>query len=138
MAELHEELAAQTGLEAEQAKHGVGALLALLKERLSPEAFGQLKNAIPNAEQRLAGFQGKAEAAGLLERAKGMAGKLIGRGDVAALQEHFAGAGLSADKLQTFLPRLYDLLAAKLPPNVLDQIKQHVPGFGPAPVQAGR
>jgi hypothetical protein len=131
MAELLEELASRTGLAGDQTNQGMGALLAVLKERLNPEAFGKLKNAIPNAEQMLSAYQGKAEAAGggLLDKVKGMAGKLMGQGDATALQQHFGAAGISADQLKNFLPQLYEMLANKLPPNVLEQIKQHIPGF---------
>ena len=134
MAELLNELASRTGLPEDQAHQGVGALLALLKERLSPEQLAHLKSAIPDSEEALAAYKDKAEAAGggLMDAVKGMAGKILRRGDTAALQQHFAGAGLSVDQLKSFLPKLHDMLAAKLPPDVLAQIEKHVPGFGPA------
>jgi hypothetical protein len=134
MADFLSDLASGAGLADDEAHHGVGALLALLKSRLNPEAYGHVKNAIPNAERMLSDFQDKAESAGggLMDAVKGMAGKLFGRQDNAALQDHFSLAGLSADKLKSLLPQLHDMLAGKIPPHVLDQIKQHVPGFGPA------
>jgi hypothetical protein len=140
MAEFVTDLASDTGLEEDQAHHGVGALLALLKGRLNPEAFSRLKEAIPNSERMLSAFHDRAatEGGGLLDTMKGMAGKLFGRGDPdaeAAVQSHFAGAGLAPDQVKNLLPKLHDMLAGKLPPHILDQIKQHVPGFGPA---AGR
>jgi uncharacterized protein (DUF2267 family) len=138
MADFLSELASGAGLEDHEAHHGVGAMLALLKDRLNPEAYAHLKNAIPNSEHLLSAFQDKAESAGggFMDAVKGFAGKLFRHEDSAAPQGHFAGAGLSADKLRSLLPCLHDMLAGKVPPHVLDQIKQHVPGFGPAAVHA--
>jgi hypothetical protein len=134
MADFLSELASGAGLEDHEAHHGVGAVLALLKGRLNPEAFAHLNNAIPNSEQMLSAFQDKAQSTGggLLGAVKGMAGKLLGGQDAATLQEQFAATGLSADQFRNLLPRLHDMLAGKIPPQILDQIKQHVPGFGPA------
>jgi hypothetical protein len=138
MADSLNELASGTALEGDQAQHGVGALLALLKDRLSPEAYDHLKNAVPDSEKALSAFEAKAGSTGgnIIDTVKNMAGKLLGRQEGAAVQDHFASVGLSADQLQSFLPRLYEMLAAKLPPNIMEQIKQHVPGFEPAAVHA--
>jgi hypothetical protein len=136
MAEFATDLASDTGLEEDQAHHGVGALLALLKGRLNPEAFSHIQEAIPDSEHMLSAFHDRAASAGggLLDTMKDMAGKLFGRGDAdaeAAVHSHFASAGLSPDQVKNLLPRLHDMLAGKIPPHILDQIKQHVPGFGP-------
>jgi hypothetical protein len=134
MGDFLSQVASGAGLEDHETHHGVGAMLAFLKGRLNPEAYAHLKNAIPNSEQMLSAFQDKAESAGsgLMDAVKDIAGKLFGQQTGAVSEDHFAGAGLSADKLRTFLPCLHDMLAGKIPPYVLDQIKQHVPGFGPA------
>lgn len=134
MADFLSDLASGAGLEDHEAHHGVGALLALVKSRLSPEAYAHLKEAIPNSEHMLSAFQDKAGSSGggLMEAVKGMAAKVLGQQGGTAIQEHFAGAGLSAEQLQSLLPRLHDMLADKIPPQILEQIKQHVPGFGPA------
>jgi hypothetical protein len=137
MAELQTDPASGPGLEEGEAPHGMGAVLALLKDRLNPEAFAHLKNHIPNADGMLSAFQNKDDAAGggILDTVKEMAGKLFGRQESADSQAQLAGAGLSADHLQSLLPRLHDMLAGKVPPDVLAQIKQHLPGFGPAAKQ---
>src|SRR5262249_27348226 len=116
MADFVSDLASGAGLEDDQAHHGVGAVLALLKSRLNPEAYAHLKNAIPNSEHMLSAFQDKLESAGggFMDTMKGMAGKLFGRQDSAALQVHFAGAGLSADQIRSLLPKLHDMLASKI------------------------
>jgi Protein of unknown function VcgC/VcgE (DUF2780) len=136
MADFLSDLASKTGLGNDLAHQGVGALLTMLKDRLGPDALAQLKNAIPNADQIQSSVQDKIQAGGgsLLDTVKSMAGKLLGgsaEDPAAALQNHFASAGLSAEHLQSLLPKLHEMLANKLPPEVLAQIQKHVPGFAP-------
>jgi hypothetical protein len=136
MANFATNLAAGTGLNEDQIHQGMGALLTMLKSRLNPEFFAHLQNAIPNCNQMMASFDDKKQWAsgGLLDAVKGMAGKMLGgeQDSQAALKNHFESVGLSADHLKSLLPNLHDALASKLPPQVLEQIKQHVPGFGQA------
>jgi hypothetical protein len=141
MADFVNELASGSGMEGDQAHHGVGALLTMLRGRLDPGAFAKLKDAIPNAEHMQSAFETRAQSAGggLLGAVKSIAGKFLGGGGEdsgGALQSHFASAGLSADHLKSFLPKLHEMLADKLPPDVLKQIQAHVPGFGPPAEQA--
>jgi hypothetical protein len=141
MADFLTELASGAGMEGDQAHHGVGALLTMLKGRLDPGSFSKLQDAIPNAEQMQSAFETRSQSAGsgLVGALKGIAGKLLGGGGedpASPLQGHFASAGLSADHLKSFLPKLHEMLADKLPPGVLEQIKAHVPGFGPQAEQA--
>jgi hypothetical protein len=137
MADFLSELASGVGLKDEEAHHGVGALLAMLKNKLDPESFAHLKKSIPNSEEMLSASEGQAESdestgGGLMDTVKSMAGKFFTKGDSGEPQIHFARAGLSPDQLKGLLPKLHDMLADKVPAHVLDQIKQHVPGFGPA------
>jgi hypothetical protein len=60
---------------------------------------------------------------------------ILSKGDSSEPQIHFASQVLSADQLKGLLPKLHDMLADKVPPHVLDQIRQHIPGFGPAAEQ---
>jgi len=136
MADFLKELASKAGLEGDQAHQGVGALLAMLKERLDPEAFAHLQNAIPNSGQMLSGFEDKMQLAGsgVLAAVKSIAGKWLGGGEqdsAATMEDHFDKAGVSPEHLKSLLPNLHGMLANKLPPEVLEQIKEHVPGFGP-------
>src|SRR5262249_52987012 len=133
MADFVTDLASRAGLEGDRAQHGVGALLAMLKGRLDPEAFAHLQNAIPNSGQMLSGFQDKMQPAGggVLAAVKSIAGKFLGGDDrhpAEAMEHHFDKAGLSPDQLKSLLPKLHGMLATKLPPQVLDQIREHVPG----------
>jgi hypothetical protein len=146
MADFLTELASRAGMDGDQAHQGVGALLAMLKSRLDPAAFAHVQNAIPDSDQMLSGYEDKKQWAsgGLLDVVKGMAGKLLGSGEqgpaatgdeqepAGGIEAHFARIGLTPEHIQSLLPKLHDMLAGKLPPGVLDQIKQHVPAFGPA------
>jgi hypothetical protein len=141
MADFLSDLATRAGLDKDQAQQGLGALLALLKDRLNPEAFAHLKDAVPSSERMLESAQEKLASggAGLLEGVKNMAGKIFGGGQdpVAALESHLSKAGVSADQLKNFLPKLHEMLASKLPENVLAQIKEHLPEFSPSEEVAG-
>jgi hypothetical protein len=136
MADFLTELASKAGLEGDEAHHGVGALLSMLKERLDPAAFAHLQNAIPNSGQMLSRFEDKMQMTGgsVLAAVKSVAGKVLGAGQdsAAVLESHFERVGLTPDQLKGLLPKLHGMLADKLPPQVLDQIRKHVPGFGPA------
>jgi uncharacterized protein (DUF2267 family) len=134
MASFLEELADKAGLRSDQAHQGIGALLTMLKDRLDPEAFSRLQQSIPNASEVLARCQSQAQEAkgGLLDALKGMSGKLSSGNNqdvVAALHSHFGNFGLSPDHLKSLLPALGEMLASRLPPDVMDQIHAHVPGL---------
>jgi hypothetical protein len=135
MADFLSELASKAGLDGDQVHRGVGAVLAMLKERLDPAMFAHLQKAIPNSEDMLARCEDTTESAGdgVLAAVKSMAGKLLGGGeqDIAAtLANRCASVGLTPEHLQSLLPKLHEMLAAKLPPHVLDQIKEHIPASG--------
>jgi hypothetical protein len=135
MADFLTELASGAGMQEGQAHQGVGALLALLKNRLDPAGFQHLQNAIPASDQMLSGYEDKKQWAsgGLLDAVKGVAGKLLGEQDpLAVIERHFASIGLSSEQVKSLLPKLHEMLANKLPPEVVDQIQEHVPGFAPA------
>jgi hypothetical protein len=134
MADFLSDLASKAGVDSDQAHQGLGALLALLKSRLSPDAFARLKSAIPRSDDMLDSVQDKVQSggAGLLEGVKNVAGKIFGgQNPAAALESHFSNVGVSPDQLKRFLPQLHEMLANRLPTNVLAQIEEHVPGFSP-------
>jgi hypothetical protein len=137
MADFLSDLASNAGVSSDEAQQGLGALLAMLKGKLSPDAFARLQGAIPGGDDMLESAEEKAQAgeAGLLEGLKSMAGKILGGGakdPAAAQQSDVSSAGLSGDQLKSLLPKLHELLTNKLPTHVLAQIEEHVPGFGPA------
>jgi hypothetical protein len=137
MSDFIKELASQSGLDSDQAHEGLGNLLAVLKDRLDPAAFAHLKNAIPNCDDLLSAIQTKMQSAsgGVLDAVKDMAEKLIGgagQGASTAVETDTESPGLGSAYLKKLLPQLHEMLAKKLSSDVVDQIQNHVPGFGPA------
>ena len=137
MSDFIKELASQSGLDSDQAHEGLGNLLAVLKDRLDPAAFAHLKNAIPNCDDLLSAIQTKMQSAsgGLLDAVKDMAEKLIGgtdEGPSTAVETESESPASASDLRKGLLPKLHEMLANKLPPDVVDQIREHFPGFGPA------
>ena len=131
------EVASRAGLDGDRAHQGVGALLATLKDRLDPAAFSHVRNAIPDSDDMLSAAETKmrAEGGGLLDVVKNVTQKLVGGKEAQAdtsVESSFASVGLSPEHLKSLLPQLHEMLAKKLPPDVIDQIREHVPGFGPA------
>jgi len=137
MSDFIKELASQSGLDSDQAHEGLGNLLAVLKDRLDPAAFAHLKNAIPNCDDLLSAIQTKMQSAsgGLLDAVKDMAEKLIGgtdEGPSTAVETESESPASASDLRKGLLPKLHEMLAKKLSSDVVDQIQNHVPGFGPA------
>jgi hypothetical protein len=131
------DLASKSGLDSDQAHQGVGALLAHLKDRLDPAAFEQLQKAIPNCDELLSSLQTKMQSApgGVLAALKSMTGKLIpgaDQGASTAVETDSGSPGLPSKDLANLLPQLHEMLANKLPAHVIDQIRGHIPGFGPS------
>src|SRR5271166_4807976 len=134
MSSFVDELADKAGLENAQAHQGVGALLALLKDRLDPDTFAHLQKSIPNASDVLAKCQAQMQDAkgSLFEKMKEATGKLFSgntQDAAAAMQSHFGNFGLSADHVRSLLPAMSEMPAKRLPPDVLRQIREHVPGL---------
>jgi Protein of unknown function VcgC/VcgE (DUF2780) len=135
MADFISDLASKAGLNGEQASQSIGALLASLKSRLGPEAFAHLKEAIPDSDGMLASAQEKATSAGtgLVEGVKNAASKIwSGAAQAPTALAGLSSAGLSEVQINNLLPKLHELLANKLPANVLAQIQEHLPALKPS------
>jgi Protein of unknown function VcgC/VcgE (DUF2780) len=133
MADFLSELASKTGIGSDQAHQGVGALLSMLKERLDPETFEQLKQSIPGSDRMLSTIEEKFAGGGLMNAVKAVAAR-FGGGDgqndrFAAIEGQLAGIGLTSDRLKSLLPQLHDMVRDKLPPDVVQQIQEHFPEF---------
>jgi|SRR6516165_9518469 hypothetical protein len=127
MADLVSELASKSGISVEQAKKGLGAVLALFKDKLPANVLSQVHAAIPGAE----GLMSEAESAeegsgGLLGSVKEMASKLFG-GSGAALAAKLGHVGFSAEQLQKFIPNVIEFLKAKLPADVMSKLSGLLP-----------
>jgi hypothetical protein len=128
MADFLSDLAAKSGINVDQAKQGMGALLNILKDKLPANVFSQVQAAVPGADNLMASAEGCCAGGGVLEAVKGMAGKLFGGGAstataLATLQE----SGVSAEQGQKFLHNAVEFLKAKLPEGVMKQISPLIP-----------
>jgi uncharacterized protein (DUF2267 family) len=131
MADLIPDLAAKAGVSPDQAAKGVGAILALLKDKLPAGSFSQVQSAIPDASNLMAAAQTPQESpgGGFLGAVGGVVSKLVG-GGAGALASRFTQLGFSADQLKQFLPGVLEFLKGKLPADVVKQVSALLPGVG--------
>jgi uncharacterized protein VcgC/VcgE DUF2780 len=136
MADFLADLASRAGVGSDQAHQGVGALLSMMKDRLDPETFEQLKQSIPGSDRMLSTIEEKFSGSGLLSNVvKAVAARFAGGGAAGgedrfgAIEDQLAKLGLTPDHLKSLLPKLHELVGDKLPPEVVEQIQQHFPEF---------
>ena len=133
MADFISDLATKAGVSPDLARKGVGAILALFKDKLPAGTFSQVESAIPNASSLMAGAQAalqEAPSGGVLGAVGDAVSKLFG-GGAAELASQFTHLGFSADQLKSFLPGVLQFLKSKLPADVLKHASAHLPAGGP-------
>jgi hypothetical protein len=132
MADIISDLATKAGVSPDLARKGVGALLALFKDKLPAGAFSQVQSAIPNASNLMTDAQAalkEAPSGGILSAVGDAVSKLFG-GRAAELASQFTHLGFSADQLKSFLPGVLEFLKGKLPADVVKQVSALLPGVG--------
>jgi hypothetical protein len=132
MADLISDLAAKSGVSPDLAGKGVGAILALLKDKLPADSFAQVLSAIPNADNLMSGAQAalqQSPSGGILSAVGDAVSKLFG-GGAAELASRFTQLGFSADQIKSFLPGVLEFLKSKLPADVVKQASAALPGVG--------
>jgi hypothetical protein len=130
MADIVSELANKSGVSADLAKKGIGAVLAFLKEKIPAESFSKVVNTIPGADSLMAAASegGQEASGGIMGAVSGIAGKLFGSaGGATELVSKLTQSGFSADQLQRFIPRVIDFLKSKLPGDVMNKITALIP-----------
>jgi uncharacterized protein (DUF2267 family) len=129
VADFISELASRSGVSADQAKKGVGALLSFLKDHLPAEGFSKVEAAVPGADAMMAAAPtGEEASGGVVGAITSAVGKLFGGGGgAAALAGKLTQLGFSADQLQKFLPGVLNFLKDRLPPDVLNKISALMP-----------
>lgn len=126
MADLLAQLAGQSGVSIDQAKQGLGALLAALKGELPDDGYTQVADAIPDSATMLKEGE-QASGGGLL----GTLGKMIGGGGgAAAVLAALAKAGFTPEQLHKFVTGVIAFLKEKLPPDLLSKILAMIPTSG--------
>lgn len=128
MADIVSELATKCGISPEQAKKGFGALLAYFKEKLPADMFTKIGEAVPGAQQMIASAaeSGKEASGGVLSAVSGLASKVFG-GGAPEVVSRFSQLGLSADQIQSFLPKVMEFLKTRLPADVMSKISGLIP-----------
>ena len=129
MADFISDLAAKSGVSPDLARKGVGAVLAVLKDKLPAGAFAKVQAAVPNADDLAAAAPPPQEGSGgVIGAISGAVGKLVGGGGgAAALMERLTQLGFSPEQLQKFLPNVLEFLKSKLPGDALKQITALLP-----------
>jgi hypothetical protein len=130
MADIISDLAAKSGLSAEQARQGMGALLNVLKDKLPADVFSKVQAAVPGSDGLMSSAAAAPEASegGVLGAVKGMAAKVFGGGGgAAAALAKLQAAGVSPEQGQSFLRNVLEFLKGKLPEGVMKQISALIP-----------
>ena len=129
MADFISELASKSGVSTDQAKKGVGALLAFFKDHTSAEGFSKIAAAVPGADGMMAAAQEDAgkSSGGILGAVTGMAGKLFGGGGGAALVTKLTQLGFSGEQAQPFLANVLEFFKDKLPGDLMKQVSGLIP-----------
>jgi Protein of unknown function VcgC/VcgE (DUF2780) len=127
-------LSSETGLSADLIHKGLGAVLDFLRQHLGDEVYNRVQSAIPNAPDFLRSFEASPDGAGsggLLGALTGLASKVLGgsAGDLAKLFESFSKLGLSAQQIESFLPKALEFLKAHLPADLIEQILSKIPAL---------
>ncbi len=134
MEEILARLAEQVGISPEDAKKGLGAVLAFLKGKLPEGVFGQVEQAVPDAQGLVNSFEANKapeSGGGLLGTVAGLAGKLLGggAGDAGKLAGMLGQSGMNMGQIAAFLPKVLEMLQAHLPPEVIEKIRALLGGM---------
>jgi hypothetical protein len=128
MADPIAELANKTGISVDQAKKGLGAVLAVCKDKLPAEVYSKMESAVPGADDAVRAAEAGHEESGggILGAVSGLAGKIFG-GGASALVSKLSGLGLSADQLKGFLANVLAFFKSKLPEDAMTKVKALFP-----------
>jgi hypothetical protein len=133
VADFISDLAAKAGVSPDLARKGLGAVLALFKDKLPANSFSQVLEAVPNASNLMTDAHAALQAApssGILGAVGEAVSKLFG-GSAAELASQFTHLGFSADQLKSFLPNVLEFLKSKLPGDILKQVTALLPTGAP-------
>jgi hypothetical protein len=134
MADSVSDLAAKAGVSPELARKGVGAVLALLKDKLPAGTFAQIQSALPNADSLMASAESSEgdSGGGILGAVGAAVGKLTGGGGAAALASRLGQLGFSPEQLEKFLPTVLEFFKSRLPADAAKQLSSLMPAGEPA------
>jgi len=111
---LAELLMQRTGVTADQAQGGAGALFQVAKSKMQPDAFAQLEQAVPGMNEMLGAVPTQTQpSGGLAGRLSSIAGASGGTaGNLVAVVSAFQQQGMSPAMVQQFVPVVIDYVRA--------------------------
>jgi len=111
---LAELLMQRTGVTADQAQGGAGALFQVAKSKMQPDAFAQLEQAVPGMNEMLGAVPAQTQpSGGLAGRLSSIAGASGGTaGNLVAVVSAFQQQGMSPAMVQQFVPVVIDYVRA--------------------------
>jgi hypothetical protein len=135
MSEIVNQIAAQTGISADQIQKGLGAFFTFLKKELGEETYTEVESSVPDAAHAVRSFQTAPEASegsgGLLGMVSDLAGKLLGgkTGAGAELLASFSKLGFKPEQIESFLPKVLEFIRAHLSPELVQKIMASLPAL---------
>ncbi|TWU03113.1 DUF2780 domain-containing protein [Neorhodopirellula pilleata] len=133
MDELIQLITKQLGIDSSIASTGISKTMAILKDQIGDDLFGQIAGAIPGVtEAARSGAEdsgGGASGGGMLGKLAGMASAALGgnAGGGLELASALSAAGIDADKLGPFITTIVGFLKERLGDDVVDQILSKLP-----------
>ncbi|NQD35839.1 DUF2780 domain-containing protein [Permianibacter sp. IMCC34836] len=118
-------LVSQLGVNAQQAQGGVGALLKVAKEQVTPATFGEIGKLLPQAADWMKVVPSSGGGLG------GMLGGMLGGnlGTLAKIASQFQALGIDADQLAPFAKTAFEFLQKNLSGEAKDEISKLVSQF---------
>src|SRR3954454_11003699 len=115
-------LASRCGINADQARKGLGAVLEFIKSKLPADLFSKVTAAVPGSDRMMAAAVSAPESGGgILGAVAGAVGRLFGGGGAAEVVSKLSGFGFSAEQLESFLPKVMEFLRSRLPEDVMNK-----------------
>jgi hypothetical protein len=133
MADFVDTLALKTGVKPEQAQKGLEALSLALRQRLPDDTYSTITAIIPatrtNAASAVEAFRDQLDFWGSgLSRTNRKPSPHVQTALTSVLQQ-MARSGFSMQEANDFLPVVFQMLKRSLPPDVIRQIDQCIPGL---------
>jgi hypothetical protein len=110
-------LVSQLGINEQQAKGGLGAILKTAQGKLSSGSFDEIGKVLPNISDLI-------KAAPAASGGLGALGGLLGgnMGELAKLAGQFSAIGLNQSQMAPFAKLAFEFLSSKLPPQAKDEL----------------
>jgi Protein of unknown function VcgC/VcgE (DUF2780) len=135
MSDIVNQLASQTGISTELIQKGLGAFFTFLKKELGEETYTEVEASVPDAANAVKTFETAPEAsqgsASLLGMVADLAGKFLGgkSGAGAELMASFSKLGFKPEQIESFLPKVLELIKAHLSPELVQKIMASLPAL---------